>query len=117
MGDLTTETDWKLLVVAKKETQQIAIPQEWLIEPEVLLELNHCPGGRLLEISPAKRSTILTDEELELTERYSASDLLEKLRKRELSSVAVTTAFCKRAAVAQQLVGLTVSLGSNRRLT
>jgi amidase len=106
MGDFAHDQDWRVLVAAKKESQQSAIPPEWLIDSKVLHELKQCPGGRLLETSPAKKSTILTDEELEITERYSATDLLEKLGKGELTSVAVTRAFCKRAAVAQQLVRL-----------
>jgi len=109
MGDLIPETEWKSLVAAKKESQRTVIRHEWLIDPKVLNELKQCPGGRLLEIDPAKRAGILTDEELKITEQYSATDLLEKLHKRELSSVAVTTAFCKRAAVAHQLVTLTIS--------
>jgi len=51
---------------------------------------------------PAK-SGIMSPEELAITES-SAVDLVKKLAASELSSVAVTTAFCKRAALAHQLV-------------
>jgi amidase len=45
----------------------------------------------------------LTARELEITESYSTARLLSGLAKGVLSSLEVTTAFCKRAANAQQL--------------
>ena len=47
---------------------------------------------------------LLTEHELDITENYDAVTLLEKIAAKELTSHLVTTAFCKRAAVAQQLV-------------
>ncbi|KAK9773857.1 putative Amidase signature domain-containing protein [Seiridium cardinale] len=44
---------------------------------------------------------LLTPREFELTEKYTATDLLYKLRTKELSSEAVTRAFLRRAALAQ----------------
>ncbi|KAJ5733144.1 Amidase, partial [Penicillium manginii] len=46
---------------------------------------------------------LLSDLELDLTENYTAAQLLAKLASGEASSLAVTTAFCKRAAIAQQV--------------
>lgn len=48
-------------------------------------------------------SGLLSAEELAITEQ-TAAVLVDKLAKGELSSVQVTTAFCKRAAIAHQLV-------------
>lgn len=50
-----------------------------------------------------KISGIMTDVELAITES-SAVDLVTQLADGELTSIAVTTAFCKRAALAHQLV-------------
>ncbi|KAK6084366.1 acetamidase [Seiridium cupressi] len=44
---------------------------------------------------------LLTPREFELTEKYTATDLLYKLRTKELSSEEVTRAFLRRAALAQ----------------
>ncbi|KAJ9500827.1 hypothetical protein H2202_003385 [Exophiala xenobiotica] len=43
---------------------------------------------------------VLTPRELEITENYSVTELLSKLRSRELSSEEVTRAFLRRAAIA-----------------
>jgi len=52
-----------------------------------------------------KKSGILSAEELTITES-SATDLVAQLASGKLTSVAVTTAFYKRAALAHQLVSL-----------
>lgn len=52
---------------------------------------------------PAKCG-LLTARELEITETVDVDVILRKLSAAEWSSVEVTTAFLKRATVAQQLV-------------
>ena len=47
---------------------------------------------------------ILSETELKITSDYDATALLEKLRSGVWSVEEVTVAFCKRAAIAQQLV-------------
>ncbi|KAK7961842.1 amidase [Apiospora aurea] len=47
---------------------------------------------------------VLNDVECEITSKYDATDLLAKLRLGDFSAEKVTVAFCKRAAIAQQLV-------------
>lgn len=44
--------------------------------------------------------TVLSSREIELTEGYSAIELLAKLQSREISAVEVTRAFLRRAALA-----------------
>jgi amidase len=46
---------------------------------------------------------IMSKEELDLTDK-DATELLELLASRKVKSYDVTLAFCKRAAIAQQLV-------------
>lgn len=50
-----------------------------------------------------KKSGIMTADELAITES-SATDLVARMAAGKLTSVTVTTAFCKRAALAHQLV-------------
>lgn len=52
-----------------------------------------------------RTSGLLSDLELELTEQYDATSLLEKLAKQEVSAETLLVAFRKRATIAQQCVG------------
>lgn len=86
--------DWKTLAAEKKSQLEASIPPEWRIKT--------LPTGDSVMSFPG-RSGILTLEELNITES-PATELVQDLASGKLSSVAVTTAFCKRAALAQQLV-------------
>lgn len=56
---------------------------------------------------------MLTEKELRITEAYDVRHLLKALASGELTSVDVTVAFCKRAAIAQQLACSNFSLVSD----
>lgn len=86
--------DWQAIASEKKSQLQASIPQEWRIKT--------LPTDDSVMSFP-KSSGILTPEELSITES-SATELVQDLASGKLSSVAVTTAFCKRAALAHQLV-------------
>jgi amidase len=47
---------------------------------------------------------VLTDREIEITEKYTVKELLRTLRERKISVEEVTRAFLRRAAVAQLAV-------------
>lgn len=47
---------------------------------------------------------LLTAREVDITDAEDCVALLEKIHSKEWSALEVTTAFCKRAAIAQQLV-------------
>lgn len=86
---------WKSIVQHKRARQLAAIPASWRLSTptnssQTTLETIHSCG-------------ILTPEELQWTEITDIRDLLCRLASREVSSVQLTTAFCKRAAIAQQL--------------
>jgi amidase len=85
---------WEDVAADKRARLDATIPQEW--------RLKSIPSEDNVMDVP-KKSGILTDEEVAITES-SATDLVEKMAQRQLTSVAVTTAFCKRAAIAHQLV-------------
>src|ERR1700712_1060068 len=85
---------WEEIAHDKEARIQATIPQEWRLKLAATED-------NVMDYP--KKSGILTDEEIAITES-SATDLVAKLAKKELTSVAVTTAFCKRAALAHQLV-------------
>ncbi|KAJ5543310.1 hypothetical protein N7535_005738 [Penicillium sp. DV-2018c] len=97
----TRPTTWQDLVAVKQQECKQKIPSDWLLSAEQLALAKKSP--RLLEADIPRRSGILSDPELDITENYTASQLLDKLASGQISSLETTTAFCKRAAIAQQL--------------
>ncbi|KAK9462601.1 amidase signature domain-containing protein [Lipomyces oligophaga] len=79
----------------KKKELLAAIPKEWIVSvPEDQDNLTKF----------AETCGVLTPEEVDITSNYDAVGLLEKVHKGELTSLAVTVAFCKRAAIAHQAI-------------
>lgn len=76
------------------------IPPEWRL-PAEFLNQDESSDSNVLDV-PVKCG-ILNASEIEITEIRDATTLRDKLAIRELSAVEVATAFCKRAAIAQQL--------------
>lgn len=97
------EETWQAAVAERRRILNLLIPTEWKLREEFKASLP--ADGRLLQADPVRKSGILSEEELDITENYSAGQLLQRLALGDVSSLAVTTAFCKRAAIAQQLVG------------
>ncbi|RDW70503.1 Fatty-acid amide hydrolase [Aspergillus mulundensis] len=99
MADTKIETKlfWEELAATKRQTLASSIPEEWAIPPHML------PAESVLDVAtwPAT-SGWFTPDELAITSR-SAGDLLSMLASGQLTSEAVTRAFCKRAAAAHQL--------------
>lgn len=93
--------DWQEAIKAKQKDLAGRVPRDWLLDHEFVERLS---STHLNELDIPARSSILSEKETEITQQYSAQDLLNKLRDRTLTSVEVTTAFCKRACIAQQLV-------------
>ncbi|SLM40595.1 acetamidase [Lasallia pustulata] len=85
---------WEETAADKKERIEKTIPDEWRIKSKDV-------GDSVMDY-PAM-SGIMSDEELAIT-NSTAVDLVAKLAKGQMKSVAVTRAFCKRAALAHQLV-------------
>ncbi|OOQ84839.1 general amidase-B [Penicillium brasilianum] len=92
-------TDWQELVARKRRDCQDKIPREWTLSADILKEL----PKNLLEYDLPRRSGLLSDLELDVTENYTATELLIKLASGQVSSLEVTTAFSKRACIAQQV--------------
>ena len=94
---------WQEVAADKKNRIANSIPPEWRI--------TSLPSDSNVMGYP-KTSGILSDEELHITES-SATDLVAKLAAGNLTSVAVTTAFLKRAALAHQLVNCALEFFSD----
>lgn len=88
---------WKPAVLTKRNTQMNSIPPSWRL-PESVLE--NPPASSIHTI---RSSGILTAEELSWTETTDIRDLILLITSRRVSSEQLTTAFCKRAAIAQQV--------------
>lgn len=87
-------TAWEQIADDKKNRILASIPDAWRIKGEV-------HGDSVMDYP--KTSGIMTELELVITES-SAVDLVAQMAAGQLTSVIVTTAFCKRAALAHQLV-------------
>ncbi|KAJ0329695.1 hypothetical protein COL922a_012791 [Colletotrichum nupharicola] len=99
--------EWEVIASRHREKQQASIPQEWVLSDQKLQELRGAgtpKEGQLNALDVARKSGLFTNSELEITESYSAKELLGKIHAGKLTSEEVTVAFCKRAALAQQLI-------------
>lgn len=94
------EAPWKVIVNKKRAQRDAAIPPAWKLNQKYLPKENGEPENVL---SVPYQCGILTARELHITSRYNAASLVREVSSRSLSAREVTLAFCKRAAIAQQL--------------
>ncbi|KAM6530202.1 hypothetical protein FALCPG4_008326 [Fusarium falciforme] len=97
---------WEARAAEKRARCADAIPKPWRLPSSVRDTLKTPLETRkndLISLDIPRRSGILTDLELDITEHYDVSDLLAKLADGSFTAVQVVTAFSKRAAIAQQL--------------
>jgi amidase len=87
---------WQDIAARKQAERTSRIPKEWLLPASI-----DTTKADVLDIP--RQCGILTSEEVHITEDHDATALLDKLSTGKLTSEAVTRAFCKRAAIAQQL--------------
>lgn len=96
---LTTSSmanSWQAIASRKQHERASRIPRQWqLKQPASRYSAN-------LQDIP-RQCGLLTEHEIKITENYDATDLLSELAKGSLKSEQVVTAFCKRAAIAQQV--------------
>jgi len=93
-----TDLDWTD-IAAKAQTRLInSIPSEWRIPYTTL------PKDDQFDVTGfPKQSGLLSDEELRITESF-ATDIVGAVAAGEWTAEEVTRAFCKRAAIAHQVV-------------
>ena len=92
------QKDYEAISHAKRLQRGGNIPREWTFDPKI-----H-QGIDLLDVPIT--CGLLTDAEIDITSKFDATSLLKGLKAGIWSVEQVTTAFCKRAAIAQQLVSL-----------
>ncbi|KAJ5637117.1 Amidase [Penicillium lividum] len=98
---------WQEKAARKREENADRIPSEWRVSDQFMAKFDAPLSDHkndLIRAGAVRESGILTDHELKITEEYSVTDLISALANGSLTSVEVTLAYCKRAAVAQQLV-------------
>lgn len=93
---------WETIAAEYQKEVAAKIPREWLL-PANITESN-CPSSTQNVLDIPRTCGLLSQEEIDITENYDAVTLSEHLASGKFSSLAVTTASCKRAAFAQQLV-------------
>ncbi|KNG50477.1 general amidase-b [Stemphylium lycopersici] len=107
MTTMAPTSTWETKVLAKQQGAREKIPREWFL-PASLMQALKMPiakhQNRVIDMDIPRKSGILTERELEITENYTVEELLSKLKSGHLSSLEVTVAFSKRAAMAQQLL-------------
>jgi amidase len=103
---MSTTENWQSIVKQKRTEALNKIPKEWILSPEYVEKVLTNPSKGVLHVP--KECGLLTTEELKITESYDAVDLTKLLAAGSLTSVALTTALCKRAAIAQQLASFSV---------
>lgn len=80
----------------KREQRQKRIPKAWLLSEDQLQSRDI--------LSVPEHCGILTAREFQLTQTHDAVDIVNGIASGKLSAREVAVAFCKRAAIAQQMV-------------
>lgn len=96
------DQEWQARIDEKRVQREASIPSQWKIPKRVAGKVS--PHASVSAFDLLEETDILSKEEREITELHDATSLLELLAAGKVSSLVVTTAFCKRAAIAQQLV-------------
>ena len=87
---------WQEIAEDKRKRRAALIPKDWLITP---------PSDDVLDVTRVPLECgLLSEKEIAITEETDIGVLLANLASGKLSSVEVTTAFAKRAMIAQQTV-------------
>ena len=93
---------WQEIAAEKQAQRNALIPPEWRLDTAKYRSRNNL-------ISVPNECGILSDRQVEITSNYDAVDLLARVKEGTFSVEEVVTAFCARAAIAQQLVSCLVS--------
>lgn len=95
---ISTSTRWEDIAAAKRAALMQTIPPEWVIPDDIL------PPPKQLDVTSFPLSSgWFTTLELEITSSTS-SEILSRVQAGIWSARDVTSAFCKRASAAHQLV-------------
>ncbi|KAL4798288.1 amidase signature domain-containing protein [Aspergillus venezuelensis] len=92
------EPHWKPTVHQKRAAQAAAIPPAWRLSETTL-------SSKTTPLETIRTCGILSDQELLWTDQTNLTALTSLLASGSITSEQLATAFCKRAAIAQQLIG------------
>lgn len=98
---------WETIAAQYRAQITSRIPSSWLLPVSITSTISETSVQNVLDVP--RTCGILTKEEIEITEDYDAVTLVGLLKHGKVKSEVVTRAFCKRAAVAQQLVSISSS--------
>ncbi|GES59592.1 general amidase-B [Aspergillus terreus] len=107
MGSIDPQTIWQERVAKKQQECFDKIPTEWRISTDLTTGLQVPLSENkndLIQADIIRKAGLLTERELEITEQYTPTGLVSALADGRLTSIEVTLAYCKRAAVVHQLV-------------
>jgi Asp-tRNA(Asn)/Glu-tRNA(Gln) amidotransferase A subunit family amidase len=100
MPSNATGASWNDIASRKRAERDATIPADWKLDRKYLPRENGEPENVL---SVPDECGILTAREIEITSNYNSVCLVGEITSRRLSAQEVTLAFCKRAAITQQL--------------
>jgi amidase len=112
MSSLDGKVPWQGKAAAKRQECANKLPQSWRLSEQFMSGFQAPISEHkndIIRTEAIRKSGILTDRELKITEDYTVTSLLSALADGVLTSTEVTLAYCKRAALAQQLVCTTTS--------
>ena len=99
--------DWQATAKAKVADIHSSIPKEWRLS-----DMDLDKAGQQRTLSGPFIEQYLTDEEKDII-RHDSIQIVGKIKNRECTAVDVTRAYCKTAAVAQQIVSHDTSCGAS----
>lgn len=103
----TMVEDWQARVARKQESCRDKIPKDWLLPSSTLDQFQlplEAKANNVIKADIPRKSKIMTEHEISITEDYTVPALLEALATSKLTALDVTLAFSKRAAIAGQLL-------------
>jgi len=102
MDSAQPTADWKELAKSKRESVAALIPKDWILPAALTSQYTETSTLNVLDVP--RTCGLMTEQELRITEDYDATALVQLMSSGKLKSIDVVTAFCKRAAIAQQCV-------------
>lgn len=97
LNPLTQTASWAEIGLQKRQARDKLIPDLWKFDAA-----KFASSKNVLDVPVT--CGILTEREISITSNFDAMDMVAKLRAGNFSAEEVAVAFCKRAAIAQQLV-------------
>ncbi|KAM0202725.1 hypothetical protein ACHAPQ_010782 [Fusarium lateritium] len=101
-----TTNSWQEIAAAHRQKQRKAIPRAWILSQEKLGQISGVgtpQEGQLIDLKAVEASGLMSKREMNITESFTARELLGEIKSQSIRAEDVVVAFCKRASVAQQL--------------